>query len=110
MTAAIRVIWRIRLATILPVFAKGFLAVKESQPVSQLWFSSVLCQYSRQLNQGTDGSARIIRANKAHILKVFRVVMAADDDDVSRFARNLSVNVHHSLLTLRCGSAKLIGS
>src|SRR5882672_5868348 len=46
MATAVGVVWSVGLTTLVPFFAKRFLAVKEDQPICQFWFLLTRAQYS----------------------------------------------------------------
>src|SRR6267142_3113631 len=95
MTAAIGIVRSIGLRAIVPTLAKGFLAIKEHQPICQLWFLLACAQYPSQLEQGADRSSRIVCANKTHVLEILRVVVARNNDYIFRLARCLGTDVVH---------------
>src|SRR5687767_8607266 len=95
MTAAIGIVGSIGLTAFIPALAKRFFAVKEHQPIDELWFLLACGQYSSQLEQRPNRGSWVVRANKPHVLVGLRFVVTANDDHVLRLARYLSSDVDH---------------
>src|SRR3989442_10586438 len=110
MTAAIGVVRSIGLTAIVPALAKGFLAIKEHQPIGQLWFRLASAQYPSQLEQRADRSSRIVCPHKKHVLEDLRVVVTGNHNYIFRLARHLSSDVGHLFWAERCRRIKLIST
>ncbi len=108
MPAAVGVVRIFRTAALVPAFTSRLFTIEEHEPVRYLRLLFSTAKHAPDLEQRRHRGARIVRAEKLHVLVILRIVMARDQDQCPGLTGNLTDDVCHLLVALRRSGSKFI--